>query len=958
MALFDDELRRLQQIKAQNDTMAAADAAQQDYSARMAQAQNDLTKAQSKSFNPLESVLGGIANSIATAGKGLGDFFTTGAINAYAGTGLKSLLEGKSYAQAAREARQDTDDFKKRYYNTDNLKDAYAKSGGTALDTAATLSDLIPGLGTGAKVALNVGQGAASGIANNYMNNGADVSLEDNLKGALVGGLSSAAGQAAGGALGKVSGNSAISKAARSTLGRGALTGAASGAVGGGLAAALNGGDLGQVIGGGFQGAGQGALGGATMAGAMSLASKGINRVSDKLAGNRTVQDVDIKPVAEVEEVKPLARIDEVDVTEAPKAKVQLDPVEEAKLDRKYTVAKQKQGQALMAQYGSIDAPTARSVGDAEGVLTRLYDNYGLETPADVAYAAKKLTGNDGIVTKMTRKLASSAGDISSTYPEAELDQLIIESGLGLDSTRGKALKQQIASIISSTRQSSSPDMANANDVLDMVKKLERKSADVAGKSGNNYHRATYEDLAAASVINTVASDYKDRIWNGAQDISTVLTPETINDLKSVFPKNKKFQSGVDNIISQAKNGQELRHTMADLVNGSKISDNSKMIAGTVGAQMVKAATSANPVVAATQMIATKALDSDAANKIRANRYAKQAAKAQAKLTGEAPTTLGTGKSAVKDALANVGGVAKNALDAVNAELPSGDWQSGNSLMQTLRNANIMAPSDVKSLPALNATSLASALTGANNLLNNQNVLTREVSRQAGLSAARNQESEAEQQAIKQDMQNIQNDYDGAITQAQQAYTNAQTMAPAANTDTGRLDQITRAMDLALAAGDLDSYSKLASLYQTAYKIYAPAAETASSASSLNATQQGNLAKLESAGTAINQLEQLYNQAGGAQGRLGGSLAQFGGALGINSGASAYENAARGLINQIAAAVGKTDSLNTEGEVQRALDLAPKITDTPEEAQTKLQSLRNMLNANKQTYQSIYGITQ
>ena len=500
--------------------------------------------------------------------------------------------------------------------------------------------------------------------------------------------------------------------------------------------------------------------------------------------------------------------------------------------------------------------------------------------------------------------------------------------------------------------------MANANDVLDMVKKLERKSADVAGKSGNNHHRATYDDLAAASVINTVASDYKDRIWNGAQDISTVLTPETINDLKSVFPKNEKFQSGVDNIISQAKNGQELRHTMADLVNGSKISDNSKMIAGTVGAQMVKAATSANPVVAATQMIATKALDSDAANKIRANRYAKQAAKAQAKLTGEAPTTLGTGKSAVKDALANVGGVAKNALDAVNAELPSGDWQSGNSLMQTLRNANIMAPSDVKSLPALNATSLASALTGANNLLNNQNVLTREVSRQAGLSAARNQESEAEQQAIKQDMQNIQNDYDGAITQAQQAYTNAQTMAPAANTDTGRLDQITRAMDLALAAGDLDSYSKLASLYQTAYKIYAPAAETASSASSLNATQQGNLAKLESAGTAINQLEQLYNQAGGAQGRLGGSLAQFGGALGINSGASAYENAARGLINQIAAAVGKTDSLNTEGEVQRALDLVPKITDTPEEAQAKLQSLRSMLNANKQTYQNIYGVAQ
>lgn len=947
MAFFDDELRRLQQIKAQNDAMAAAEAAQQNYNTQMAQAQNDL--AQTKSFNPLESVLGGIANSVSNVGKTLMDIPGTTFAN------WADLIQGKKQDSE----NSNTQQWKKFLYGGENAKDRYAKAGGTALDAAATVSDLIPGLGTGAKVALNVGQGAVSGIANNYINNGADVSLEDNLKGALIGGLSSAAGQAAGGALGKAAGNSAISKAARSTLGRGALTGAASGAVGGGLATALNGGDLGQVLGGGLQGAGQGALGGATMAGAMSLASKGINKVNDSLMGNKTAQSVEVKPVAEIEEVKPLAQVDEVDVTEAPKAKVKLDPVEEAKLDRKYTVAKQKQGQALMAQYGSIDAPTARSVGDAEGVLTRLYDNYGLETPADVAYAAKKLTGNDGIVTKMTRKLASSAGDISSTYPEPELDQLIIESGLGLDSARGKALKQQIASIISSTRQSSSPNMANANDVLDMVKKLERKSADVAGKSGNNYHRATYEDLAAASVINTVASDYKDRIWNGAQDISTVLTPETLSELKSVFPKNEKYQSAVNNIISQAKNGQELRHTMADLVNGSKISDNSKMISGTVGAQMVKAATSANPAVAATQMIATKALDSDTANKIRANHYAKQAAKAQAQLTGETPANLTTGKSAVKDALTNIGNVAKGAVGTVNTELASGDWQSGGDLMQTLRNANIMAPSDAASLPALGKSSLANALVGANNLFNNQNVLTREISRQAGLSAANAQENEAKQQAAQQQMQNIQNDYNNAMTQAQQAYTNAQAMAPTTSTGTGRLDQIAKAMDLALAAGDLDSYSKLASLYQTAYKIYAPSTETAAnSTSSLNATQQGNLAKIESAGTAIDKLEELYNQAGGGQGRIGGKLAEIGASIGLNKYASTYDSIARGLINQIVAAVGKTDALNNEGEVKTAMDLVPKMTDTPEEAQIKLQSLRDMLNANKQTYQNIYGITQ
>lgn len=946
MGLFEDELRKAQAQRAQFEALAAQQQAQDDYNNRIAAANMQAQQAQSQPTG-LAAVLAGIGNSIKNVGDTLYNMGGTGVAS------IRDILTGN--AGTGKYQKEWKDYAKENIYKDANLsdKDYYAKTGGKALDAAATVSDFIPGLGTGAKVALNVGQGVASGIANNYIDNGANVSLEDNLKGAAIGGLSSAAGQMVGNKLGKVAGDGVISKAATSTLGRGALTGATSGAVGGGLATALNGGNLGQVLSGAAQSAGQGALGGATMAGAMSLASKGANKINDKLMGNTATQEVaTVKPVAEIEEVKPVAQIDEVDVTEAPKAKVQLDPVEEAKLDRKYTVAKQKQGQALMAQYGSIDAPTARSVGDAEGVLTRLYDDYGLETPADVAYAAKKLTGDDGIVTKMTRKLAASAGDIPSTYAEPDLDQLIIESGLGLDSSKGKAVKQQIKSIIESTRQSNKPNMANANDVLDMVKKLERKSADVAGKSGNNYHRATSEDLAQASVINAVASDYKDRIWNGAQDISTVLTPETIADLKAVFPKNQKYQNGVDNIISKATNGQELRHTMADLVNGSKISKNSKMIAGTVGAQMVKAATSANPVVAVTQMAATKALGSDTANKMRASRYAKQAAKAQAQLTGETPTKLSTGKNAVGDAIANVSNKVKGAIDAVNAPLASGDWQSGDNLMQTLRNANVMTPGDIKSLPALKATDLASALTGANNLVNNQNVLTREISRQAGQAAANSINAQQDLQNAQTEAMNAETDYNNAMTQAQQLYAQAQQAQASPGQDI--IDRLSVAMQNALNAGDITSYSKLADLYSQAYKMYGT--DTTSAASSLNATQQANLAKLQSASSAIDKLEQLYSQAGGGQGRLGGTLAEWGANLGMNSNVSSYNTMARGLINQIAAAVGKTDSLNTEGEVQRALDLVPKITDTPEEAQIKLQSLREMLQANQQTYNNIYGV--
>lgn len=952
MGLFEDELRRAQQIKAQNDALSSANQAQLNYDARIAAANDAVANAQAKKKGALESVLAGIANSVKNVGDSL---YNIG------GTGLASIRDIVTGNIATGKYQKEWDQYaKKAIYGDENMsdKDYYAKTGGKALDAAATVSDFIPGVGAAGKVALNVGQGVASGIANNYIENGANVSLEDNLKGALIGGASSAAGQAAGVGLSKVAGKGALSKVATSTLGRGAISGATSGAVGGGLATALNGGSAMDTIGGALQGAGSGAVGGAATAGAMSLASKGLNKVNNVLMGD------DTKPAQKIaqfnqdnsetpETVEKVTSIND-DVTKAPKATVQLDPVEEAKLERKYTVAKQKQGQALMAQYGVIDAPTARSVGDQEGVLVRLYDNYGLETPADVQYAAKKLTGKDGAVTKMTRKLASSASKVPTGYSSTDIDQLIIDSGLGDPSTspQGKALKQQIVNTLESLPKG---ETANGNDVLDLVKKFEKKSADRLGKSGNNYHRATYEDTMAASVLDYIANDYKDRIWNNADDISKVLTPEAINELKNIYPKNEQFKNGIDTNIATAKNGQELRHSMADLVNGSKIVKNSKMMAGTAGAQMVKAATSANPVVAVTQMAASKALESNTANKIRANRYAKQAAKAQAKLTGETPVNLDTGKNTIKSMIKNAGGKAKNVVDVVNTPLSSGDWQSGSNLAQTVRNANILNPGDVKNLPSLNKQSLATALTGINNLVNNQNVLTREVSRQAGLNAANNVQAQQDLQDAQKEIQNAQTDYNNAIAQAQQTYNNTLQMPVASNPGQQQLERISNAMSLALSAGDIDSYAQLADLYQKAYKIYGADIEQGGT-NTLNATQQNNLAKLEAAGTAIDQLEALYNQAGGGQGRLGGKVAEIGASLGMNSAASAYNNAARGLINQIAAAVGKTDSLNTEGEVQRALDLVPKITDTPEEARIKLESLRNMLNSNKQTYQNIYGV--
>ena len=174
-----------------------------------------------------------------------------------------------------------------------------------------------------------------------------------------------------------------------------------------------------------------------------------------------------------------------------------------------------------------------------------------------------------------------------------------------------------------------------------------------------------------------------------------------------------------------------------------------------------------------------------------------------------------------------------------------------------------------------------------------------------------------------------------------------------------QMSQISNAMSAAMAAGDVTAYNQLADLYKTAYNTYAMQEKMTGGATGSTAnmsTQEKNqIAKLESAGTALDQLESLFKKAGGGQGIIGGNLANFLGGLGINSDVSTYNQLAQGLINQIGAAIGKTDALNTEGEVQRALSLVPKLTDTNETAQNKLATLRALLQENKGTYNQLYG---
>lgn len=291
------------------DTLATKFKAQRAQQAALDQYNRSLAKAQAEQNKPtgLAAVLNGIGQSIGNLGDSIYNMFGTGAASirdlftGNAGTG-KYTNEWKQYRKEQMGDKDMSD------------KDYYLKTGGKALDAAATASDLIPGLGTGARIALNVGQGVASGVGQQFADNGSNVTSDDLIKAGLIGGASAGAGQLAGLKLGqkalKNPATSKIGKALQSNVGRAALTGATAGATGGGLASALNGGSF---IGGALEGAKGGALGGATIAGTMGLIGSGLNKVNKKIT-TPTAQAVAEAPEATI--TKPVVP----DTPEAPAA--------------------------------------------------------------------------------------------------------------------------------------------------------------------------------------------------------------------------------------------------------------------------------------------------------------------------------------------------------------------------------------------------------------------------------------------------------------------------------------------------------------------------------------------------------------------------------------------------------------------------------------------------------------
>lgn len=833
----------------------------------------------------LGGIVGGIGKGLGDIGKGVYDLIGSGVAS------TKDLIEGKAGTQENLKA------FKKDLYNTDSMKDAYAKSAGTALNAATTLATTaVPGLtaagaGTAALggkalggVAGNVGAGVIGGFADELQQQGENFNADSAVNrmasgatGALIGGK--IAGKI-GNAGSKVGGALLNNKLATSTLGRGAIAGAAGGAAGAGTSAALGGGDVASAaLQGAISGAGSGAAQGAVMAGA----NKALQGTKNKLG-----IETEVKTPQQLQETETKQPTNEEfmaygDSNLAKRTK-----------GNQTAEALRRFGNTLEGSQTNVTRAAARDMGiESPGkVVDNVRKKTGLTNLETQAAIAKELTGGaDSLMDTIQRNALSATEDGSGRFLadqtkvlgdiDAIVDKYATTTALGGEAGVQK-LKDQLRTDILNPRQ----------DLLSKANNLKGQAQELRGKGIVNPSEG---DSAKSKIYSEVAKKIDDLSYNAIpKENVNDMFDATISEMRARATQarnngNKEIATAyttlAESLDKQPRTIQAYRSFKKDFVDVSKINTLTGQAENGAGFQMASGAT--------------------AGAKRFANRILQRPANA---------------------VLAKTGGLVNAVADTIDANsTPSG----GNTPTGTQR---------VQTQP-LSQDALG--------------VLTNYIARTEGNSQA----NKAVQNARSaQDYQNLEDQLSTNVASIDAEYApqlqalQAQTISPAQQ----QLADIANGMNLALAAGDIDSYNKLASLYKTAYSMYElqnPSTET----TQLSTAEKNQMAKLESAGNALDQLESLYTKAGGGQGIIGGNIANFLGGLGLNSDVNTYNQLAQGLINQIGAAIGKTDSLNTEGEVQRALSLVPKITDDAQTAKNKLATLRSLLQTNTQTYNELYG---
>lgn len=140
---------------------------------------------------------------------------------------------------------------------------------------------------------------------------------------------------------------------------------------------------------------------------------------------------------------------------------------------------------------------------------------------------------------------------------------------------------------------------------------------------------------------------------------------------------------------------------------------------------------------------------------------------------------------------------------------------------------------------------------------------------------------------------------------------------------------------LALVAADPKNADTYISLYKIAGSDLAP---TGSDATALKNEQTA-----ENSQSALGQIENSFNAAGGGKGKLSGTIGNLEAKVGLNSNVATYNDTATALAAQIYKALGNTGTISDQDQKLIA-NLIPRTTDTSKTADSKIQQLQALLD--------------
>lgn len=241
---------------------------------------------------------------------------------------------------------------------------------------------------------------------------------------------------------------------------------------------------------------------------------------------------------------------------------------------------------ALLSQYGTISKPFARSTDPAKTISTLA--DAGITKPADAERIAAAITGADGILTRATSDAVGGAGKVDTSSLRQVFNDALDNYGI-VDTDRKslqKVFDAQMVRLSGGARGSLDPK-ANPTEVMQMMRSLEKRIANLRGK-GDNYRLSTPERMDQASVLQLVRDELDDTLAAAGADanLAGVLTPQLRGSLLELQPKSSEWASYVDDKIMSAKSVGEVRGAASPFVRVGKIIDEGDSNSITAGGRL------------------------------------------------------------------------------------------------------------------------------------------------------------------------------------------------------------------------------------------------------------------------------------------------------------------------------------------------------------------------------------